>query len=305
MTKIGLLFPGQGAQKVGMGQELARNFKIASQIFEDADQASCLNISQLCFEGPQDLLNQTEYAQPALLAAGVAISQVLKEQGINPVMMAGLSLGEYTALVSAGALPFDQAIRLVRQRGRLMQQTASDQGAMVAVNGLEAETVNCICQNIGEEVGIANYNCPGQVVISGEKNAVNTAAQAARQQGARIVPLAVSVPSHSLLMKEAAEGLLPLLKEVNWHKALIPVVSNVNARENPVENMPDILSRQLYHPVLWQQSIRYMLTKVSGLIEVGPGTTLAGIIKRIDRSALLGSVNDLASLQQVLERVKS
>lgn len=304
MLKIGLLFPGQGAQKVGMGQEFAQHFSEASRIFKEADQVSKFSISGLCFAGPQEELDQTEYAQPALLTTGMAISQVLQVAGIKPVMMAGLSLGEYTALTAAGAIPFEQAVRLVRERGKLMQQSAARPGAMIAINGLEAEIVAAICLETEGEVGIANYNCPGQVVISGEKIAAEQVAKRAREKGARVIPLAVSVPSHSSLMKGAADQLVPLLKDVSWQVPTVPVVSNVNAREHSLKQIVEVLSCQLYKPVLWEQSIRHMLSKVDGLIEIGPGTTLAGIIKRIDRNAYLGSVNNISSLETVLERMK-
>lgn len=305
MVKLGFLFPGQGAQRVGMGLDIAEGYEAAARVFRRADEVLGLEISRLCFAGPQEKLDRTEFAQPALLTVCVAMVEVLKEHGIHPHMAAGLSLGEYTALVASGTLLFDEALALVAKRGQLMQRAASEQGGMLAVNGLDAEVVKGICREAGSEVWIANYNCPGQVVISGRKQVVAQAADLARSRGAKAIPLAVSVPSHSPLMKSAADELLPYLRATHWKEPLLPVVSNVNARENRAEDMEDILSRQLCQPVLWEQSIRYMIGKGIGtLIEVGPGNTLGGMVKRIERSAFGGTVHNKPSLQQMIERMK-
>lgn len=303
MHKIALLFPGQGVQRVGMGTDVASHYSAAARVFEQADEIMGMKLSELCFAGPQEKLNITEYAQPALLTTCMAIAEALKEEGLEPIIMAGLSLGEYTALTAAGALTFEQALPLVAERGRLMQSSSAE-GSMMAINGLEAAQVEKICQDAGGEVWVANYNCPGQVVISGEKTAVARAGQQARESGARILPLKVSVASHCPLMREAADQLLPWLERVDWQKPSVSVVSNVTADIYGVDDMIPNLYGQLFMPVYWEQSIRRILEQADFLIEAGPGTSLASLVKRIQPDRFLGSVQDTASLQQLLERMK-
>ncbi|MGR6835278.1 ACP S-malonyltransferase [Syntrophomonas erecta] len=306
MARIALLFPGQGAQRAGMGKEFAEHFEEAAGIFQRADNAAGFSLSNLCFEGPQEKLDMTRWAQPALLTTCIAMLEVVRNKGINPQMLAGLSLGEYTALTAAGAIDFEQALNLVSIRGKLMQEAVPENcGAMAAVTGLENARVEEACEQAEGVVGIANYNCPGQVVISGEKIPVEQAGAIIKEMGGRVIPLAVSVPSHSPLMMEAAQALKPYLTELEWNEPLLPVVSNVNARENSRQDLPGILARQLFSPVLWEHSIRYMRDKVDYFIEIGPGNTLAGLVKRIDRQAFLGSIHDVNSLNKVLERVKA
>ncbi|MDD3889614.1 MAG: ACP S-malonyltransferase [Syntrophomonadaceae bacterium] len=306
MPRLAFVFPGQGAQYPGMGKDFADNFTEAAHIFKVADDLAGYKLSSICFEGPKEKLNQTEFAQPALLVTSLAMMEVLKKQGIVPLMMAGLSLGEYTALVAAQALTLEEALPLVQTRARLMQEAVpAGKGAMAAVLGAEEEVVKQACKQAEGIVEIANYNCPGQVVISGETNAVKQAGDILKNAGVRVKMLAVSVPSHSPLMEEAATKLKPYLEHTEWQESLVDVVSNVNARENSAAAFSDVLARQLFCPVLWEQSIRYMMDKVDYFVEVGPGTTLSGLIRRIDRNRILGNVNDIESMQKVIKEVKS
>ncbi|MEN6351378.1 MAG: ACP S-malonyltransferase [Syntrophomonas sp.] len=304
MPKLAFIFPGQGSQYPGMGKELAENFEEAARVFNQADEIIGYDLSKLCFEGPEEKLNQTEFAQPALLAASLAAFEVLKKHGISAAIMAGLSLGEYSALVASGALDLKEALPLVRTRARLMQDAVpAGKGAMAAVVGLDTSAVEDTCSRVDGIVAIANYNCPGQVVISGQKEAVGEATVLLKEQGGRVVPLAISVPSHSRLMYEAALKLQPYLEKAAWREGKVGVVSNVNARENEASGFPDLLVKQLFSPVLWEQSVRYMMEKVDYFIEVGPGSSLSGLVKKIDRSRVIGQVGDLKSLQKTIEKV--
>lgn len=303
--RLAFVFPGQGAQHPGMGKELYENYPQAAAIFKQADEIAGFELSKFCFEGPATELNKTEFAQPALLVSSLAVFAVLKQLAITPLFTAGLSLGEYTALVAADKLSLAQALPLVMNRARIMQEAVpADQGAMAAVIGLENQIVFNLCQKVQGIVDIANYNCPGQVVISGERSAVATVVPLLKEQGGRVIPLAVSVPSHSQLMYNAAEKLKLYLNQVKWQQSPIEVISNVNARENKIADLPEILARQLYSPVLWEQSIRYLMSKVDYFVEVGAGITLSNLIKKIDRNSLLGNVNNISSLENLLEKVK-
>lgn len=304
--RLAFVFPGQGAQHPGMGKEFYDKYPEAAAIFNQADEIAGFELKKLCFAGPAEILNKTEFAQPALLVSSLAVFTVLKAAGITPALTAGLSLGEYTALLAAEKITLKEALPLVMKRARLMQEAVpADKGAMAAVIGLENQIVLAACRQVGGIVDIANYNCPGQVVISGEKPAVESAASLLKEQGGKVIPLAVSVPSHCRLMFSAAEQLKPGLDQLKWQDSAIKVINNVNARENNNLELPELLARQLYSPVLWEQSIRYMMPKVDYFVEVGPGSTLSSLIKKIDHGILLGNVNNISTLEKLLEKVKN
>ncbi|KUG03915.1 malonyl coa-acyl carrier protein transacylase [hydrocarbon metagenome] len=306
MPGIAFIFPGQGAQHLGMGKDLYDNYQEAARVFDTADALAGYKLSEICFEGPLDILNQTVYAQPALLVAGLAAYEVVKSRGATPVMMAGLSLGEYTALVAAGAITFEDALPLVQNRARLMQEAVPlGEGAMAAIFGLDKEQILAACDKETGIVDIGNYNCPGQVVITGAKDAVDNVCAVLKEAGAKVIPLAVSVPAHSRLLYDAAVKLQPRLEAIDWQEPRVGVVSNVNARENPAHELEELLMKQIYYPVLWEQSVRYMMEKVDYFIEVGPGSTLSGLIRKIDKNRVLGQVNDVKTLEKTLEKVKS
>ncbi|MBX5436261.1 MAG: ACP S-malonyltransferase [Alicyclobacillaceae bacterium] len=313
MVKVALVFPGQGAQYVGMGRELYGRYEAARAVFDEADRVLGYPLSQLCFEGPEDTLRVTYHTQPALLVASVAAYRVLCEvMGAHPtaavwqpVVAAGHSLGEYTALVAAGSLSFGDAVHLVQQRGRWMDEACpAGQGAMAAVLGMEPSELEIICKHCSEGtqvVELANLNCPGQIVISGSAPAVERAAKIARERGARrVVPLQVSGPFHSSLMRPAADKLAALLDQVEFRPAQIPVAANVDGRllREPAE-IRDALVRQLCAPVRWEDDVRAMLAAgAEAFIEVGPGTVLSGLIKKIGKGIRVFHVEDEASLRE-------
>lgn len=306
MPRIAFVFPGQGAQYPGMGKELAEKYAEAAAVFAAADKISPYSISSLCFDGPAEKLNQTEFAQPALLTCSLAALAVVRKKGIQASILAGLSLGEYTALVAAGALSLEEALPLVQKRALLMQEAVPPgEGAMAAVLGMEAGKLEELCSMARGQVVLANYNCPGQLVISGENEAVQAVTASIKAAGGRVMPLAVSVPSHSPLMYDAAMKLKAELEQIKWQQPLIPVVSNVNARENAAENLAELLAQQLFKPVLWEQSVRYMMEKVDHFVEIGPGRTLSGLIRKIDRQRVLGQVENPTSLEKLIEKVES
>jgi [acyl-carrier-protein] S-malonyltransferase len=307
MTKMAFIFPGQGAQYVGMGKDLAGQFARAREVFEQADDALSMKISSLCWEGPEESLTLTANAQPAILATSVACLEVLRGCGIAPAFVAGLSLGEYTALVSAGSLEFGDALRVVRQRGIAMQEACPEgTGAMAAVVGLPGEAVKRACEEAQGAglVALANYNCPGQVVISGEKAAVLKASAIATSMGAkRVIPLAVSAPFHCGLMQPARDRMAEILSRTEVRQAQTPVIANAIAQ--PVSDPGDIrdcLVRQITSPVLWEQSIRLMVgSGVEVFIEVGPGKTLAGMVKKTSADVRCYSYDGRESLETFLE----
>jgi [acyl-carrier-protein] S-malonyltransferase len=290
MTKTAFLFPGQGSQSVGMCGDLAEHFPEVRQTFEQASDVLSLDLWQMVSEGPADSLNQTENTQPALLAAGIATWRAWQAcGGAQPDFMAGHSLGEYTALVAAGRLGFADAVRLVAERGRLMQQAVpAGNGAMAAILGLDDAVLEQVCRDAAQDgvVSCANYNSPGQIVIAGDKQAVDRACQLATGAGARrAVPLAVSVPSHCALMKPAAEQLSVLLEKLEIAEAGIPVVQNVDVS---IHATPDGIRRalvaQLWQPVRWAASVEALMGQGAGrFAECGPGKVLAGLNRRISR----------------------
>ncbi len=309
--KIAFLFPGQGSQSVGMGKELADNFPIARQIFEEADQALGFSISKLCFEGPEEELRKTFNTQPAILTVSVAAFRVLQEAGIKANVTAGHSLGEYSALVAAEVLDFADAVRLVNKRGQFMQEAVPlGQGAMAAVMGISREFVVEVCAQVEKEQGAVqavNFNCPGQIVIAGKTTAVEKAAEALKAAGAkRTIMLPVSAPFHSTLLKPAAEKLAVELAKVKFHEPIIPVVANVNGKiSTSKEGIKDLLVAQAASPVLWEDCVATVAEFGATVsVEVGPGKVLTGFTKKIAPEIINLNVEDMESLQKTLDYFK-
>ncbi len=304
------MFPGQGSQSVGMGQALYEAFPSLRSFYEEASSVLGYEATALCFEGPADRLNRTEYTQPALLVSSIAAFRMLEPAGLIPVAVAGHSLGEYSALVAAGGVSFRDAVALVQKRGRYMAEAvAPGTGLVAALLGLAPEVVKGICRDASSEgiVAAANFNCPGQVVIAGEKAAVECALELAKTKGCRkAIPLPVSVPVHTPLMQKAADRLAPEVAAVTWADLKTPLVNNAEAR--PLRAAADVqasLIRQLPSSVLWEDSIRTMARMgVTTFIEVGPGTVLTGLVKRILPEAVTLNVNDPKSLDATLVSLK-
>jgi [acyl-carrier-protein] S-malonyltransferase len=306
---IAFLFPGQGSQKVGMGQALAGAFPEARAAFDEADAALGESLSRLCFEGPEDRLMLTENTQPAILTASIAAQRVLAARGIVPAFVAGHSLGEYSANVAAGTLAFADAVRTVRNRGRYMQEAVPvGVGAMAAILGLDAEAVQRACDEAaqGEIVSPANINGAGQVVIAGAKAAVERAGVIARTLGAkRAIPLPVSAPFHCALMKPAEERLAPELRALAVRTPAVPVVANVDAEpKRDAASAIEALVRQVSAPVRWEAVVGRLASEgVTTYVEVGPGTVLSGLVRKIQKDARVFNVavpEDLALLEEGL-----
>jgi [acyl-carrier-protein] S-malonyltransferase len=293
---IAFIFPGQGSQVVGMGRALAEAFPVCRETFEEADRALGEPLSRLCFEGPEDRLRLTENTQPAILAVSVAAYHLLASRGLEPAFMAGHSLGEYSAHVAAGTIAFEDALSIVRRRGRYMQEAVPlGQGAMAAVLGLDAAGVAAACEEAaeGDIVSPANLNAPGQVVIAGSREAVARASDRARARGAkRVVPLPVSAPFHCALMKPAEDRLAPELRALAVRAPRVPVVANVDAEPKRDERAAiEALVRQVSAPVRWEDVVRRLASEgVNAYVEVGPGTVLSGLVRKIHREAMVASV---------------
>lgn len=301
---IAFVFPGQGAQHVGMGADLAEHFPSAAAVFAEASDALQFDVLELCRRGPEERLRATENTQPAILTSSIAVAAVLADHGVVPRLAAGLSLGEYSALVTASAMTLADAVRVVRQRGRFMQEAADRHDtAMAAVLGLDAEVVVDICRATPGLVEAANFNAPGQVVIAGETGAVEAACRALRDAGAkRAVRLAVSAPFHTSLMRSAADALALVLRSTAIAAPSIPVVSNVTA--GPVRDadaVREVLVDQVASPVRWEQSLRTLhALGASVFVETGPGTTLAGLVKRTLPGVTITSIENRATLEAAL-----
>lgn len=305
MGKIAFIFSGQGAQYLGMGKELYDNIPESKKIFDCANESLGFSLSELCFEGPLENLNKTENTQPSVLTVSIAALEALKSKGIKADVTAGLSLGEYSALVCSGVIKFEDAVALVKKRGRYMQEAVPHGiGTMAAILGLENEKIKECCEKASEKgvAEIANLNCPGQVVIAGEVASVEYACELCKESGAiKTVMLSVSGPFHSSMLKPAAVKLEEELKNIELNEMKIPVITNVTG--NYVENIDEIknlLKKQVMSSVHWEETIRKMLADgVDTFIEIGPGKVLTGFMRKIDRKAKVFNVEDLKSLEKV------
>ncbi|MEO5360025.1 MAG: ACP S-malonyltransferase [Nitrospirota bacterium] len=305
MKRAAFVFPGQGSQSVGMGLDFYEKFDEVRAVYKDASDALGYDISELCFNGPKDELNKTFRTQPCILTTSIAAFTVLKLKGFKPDVVAGHSLGEYSALVAAGVLQLKDAVVLTEKRGHFMQNAVAEgQGLMAAIIGLDRETVDRICMNsTSGYVSPANYNCPEQIVIAGEKSAVEEAIRLAKQEGAkRAVALAVSVPSHCTLMMSASEKLGEYMETIPFNKPDIPIVNNADAIVlGTVDKIKSSLVRQLNSPLLWEDSIRTIASMdVEVFVELGPGTVLSGLIKRIVSNVAIYAVADSTSLERFI-----
>jgi len=305
MGKTAVIFPGQGAQYVGMAKDFYDSFEDSKKVFDEADDVLDIELKKICFEENDDI-NKTEYTQPAMVAAEVAIYEHLKNAGLKADVFAGLSLGEYSALVAAGAMTLADGIKTVRRRGILMQnEVPLGMGGMAAVIAMDADKIAEICENTPGKVQIANYNCPGQIVISGEAEAVKAASAALAEAGAkRVIPLNVSGPFHSQMLVPAGEKLYDFLQGVDVAEGFAPYYCNADAEEiTDAAKVKELLKRQVYSSVRWQQTIENMIADgVDTFIEVGPGKTLTGFMKKINRevkSINIATVDDLAKLEEL------
>lgn len=306
MSKIAFIYPGQGAQVCGMGQDFYEQTELGREVFDRATNLLGFSLPELCFE-KNDRLDITEYTQAAMVTVSIAMTKVLVNKGVKPDVAAGLSLGEYCALYAAGVMSEEDAIQTVRQRGILMQsEVPAGQGAMAAILAMEAAAIEQVIADI-EGVQIANYNCPGQIVISGKKEAVETACEKLKEAGAkRTVMLNVSGPFHSSMLTGAGEKLGKVLENVEVHTPVIPYVANVTASyvTDALEVKP-LLTKQVSSSVRWQQSVETMLAAgVDTFIEIGPGKTLAGFMKKIDRTVKVMNIEKLEDVDRVVEALK-
>ncbi|MGE5628424.1 MAG: ACP S-malonyltransferase [Solirubrobacterales bacterium] len=309
MGKIAFVFSGQGAQYAGMGKELYENIPASKEVYDKADEALGFKISSICFEGPEEELNITENTQPAILTTSIAAMKALEEKGIKPDVTAGLSLGEYSALVCSGVFDFTDAVQLVKKRGRFMQEAVPPGiGGMAAIIGLKPELLEDVVKN-SSEFGIvegANYNCPGQTVIAGEIEAVKAACEKAKEAGAlKAILLNVSGPFHTSMLEPAAIKLEQELNKININPINIPVITNVTGEfVKDSDDIKGILKKQVMSPVQWETTINKMLEfGVDTFVEIGPGKTLCGFVKKVNRKVTVLNVEDIESLNKTIEKI--
>ncbi len=310
MGKTAFLFPGQGSQAVGMGQEFMEAYTVAKDVFTEADHRLNFELTKLIMNGPIETLTRTENAQPALVTTSVAVLEALREKGITADYTAGHSLGEYSALVASGALSFSDAVFAVRNRGLYMEEAVpSGEGAMAAIMGMEREELQKVVDEVTAStatVQLANLNSPGQIVISGAKAGVEKASEVAKENGARrVIPLQVSGPFHSSLMKPAADQLSAILEAIEIKDASIPVVANVTAEPSTSgKEIQKHLLEQIYSPVLWEDTVRKLMDLgVDTFIEIGPGNVLSGLVKKVNRRASVHAVGTPEQLDQLIEKL--
>jgi [acyl-carrier-protein] S-malonyltransferase len=309
MTNLAFLFPGQGSQKIGMGIDIILNYDLAKKIIDKSNTILDFNLKQLIKLGPEEKLNNTRNTQPAIFTISYILNQILKDNNIEPEIVAGHSLGEYSALAVAGAIKFESGLRLVRQRGILMDEALPEgEGSMAAVIGLEQSQVENLCIQVDGLLEIANYNTPQQIVISGTKDAINQAIKKAKTMGAKkVVELNVSGAFHSSLMKSIQNQFEKIINEVNISNPEIPIIANVSAE--PIKTKEEIhneLLNQLNSSVQWVNSIKNIKNRgIDTFIEVGPGRVLKGLLRRIDRSLTVYNVNNLKNLEKVLNKFGS
>ena len=307
--KTAFVYSGQGAQYAGMGKELYEQYDSVKEIFHQASETLNLDMQSLCFE-ENDLLNQTMYTQPAILTVSMAIDALLKEKGLQPDVVAGLSLGEYSAFVKAGVLSFPEALRLVKKRGQYMTEAVPlGEGAMAAVMGLDRSVIEEICREVAAKHGVvspANYNMPGQIAIAGLKEPVEIASERLMEAGAkRVVPLTVSGPFHTSLLEPAARQLKEEIQSVTVSNPVIPVISNTTAQPfEDAESIQGLMVKQVMSPVYWEDSVLKMIEMgVDTFVEIGPGKTLSSFIKKIDKTVQIVNVENIKTLEKALKKL--